>query len=460
MQIHQRSLPAYKEKVRMSSSRDIASAARDASRTLSTLSAGQRIKSLEILNKLLIDERTEILTENAKDLAAAQEAGQAASLISRLDLSKPGKYDEMAKGVLDVSQLPDLVGRCTQKRKLDEGLVLRRVLCPIGVLLVIFEARPEVIVNITALALKSGNAAILKGGKESTHSFRALSALVKRALREAEIPDSSIELVESRADVSGLLEQDEFIDLVIPRGSNALVKNIKDNTKINVMGHADGICHAYYDRDADLKTAIPVILDSKTNYPAACNALESLLIHESRVQDSLPPIVTALRAADVTCRVERALLPYLDPTDTGIAEAGEDDFDTEHLSLTLSIRSVPDPDAAISWINLHGSHHTDTILTADARTATRFQRGVDSASVFVNASTRFADGMRYGFGTEVGIATGKIHARGPVGLEGLVTYKWLLDGRGQCVASYGAGVGVNQRTYLHQDLQVDRGDSY
>lgn len=438
------------------SSHEIASSARHAARTLSTLPAEQRIKALVILNRLLLENKVAVFIENAKDIEAARAANLSQSLISRLDLSKSGKFEEMARGVLDVADLSDLVGHCTQKRKLDEGLFLRRVLCPIGVLLVIFEARPEVIVNITALALKSGNAAILKGGKESTNSFRALSGIVKQALREADIPETAITMVESRQDVSGLLKEDEYIDLVIPRGSNALVKNIKENTKINVMGHADGLCHAYIHDDADLTTAITVVLDSKVNYPAGCNALESLLIHDASVPKVLPSIVKALREAGVTCKIHPDILRYCEQGDHGIFEASDADFVTEHLSLTLSIRSTSSISTAIEWINQHGSHHTDTIITTSTVAGAAFQRGVDSASVFVNASTRFADGMRYGLGTEVGIATGKIHARGPVGLEGLMTYKWLLDGTGQGVAQYGIG----KRQYIHEDLAVEPTDSY
>ena len=439
-----------------SSARDTAHAAREASRILSTLDARQRIEALEKLNVLLLEEKEAILVENRKDLQEAKDAGLPSSLISRLDLSKPGKYDEMAQGVLDVAKLQDLVGKCRLKRKLDDDLILRQVSCPIGVLLVIFEARPEVIVNITALALKSGNAAILKGGKESTHSFRALSALVKRALTHAKIPEASISLVESRADVSGLLAQDEFIDLVIPRGSNALVRNIKDNTKIAVMGHADGLCHVYVHEDADVHAAIPVILDSKTNYVAACNALESLLIHESQVSSFLSIITKALTTAGVTCKLESSLYSTLQGK-TMIEEATDEDFDTEHLSMTISIRSVSSLDDAASWINTHGSHHTDCILTTSKEAAKHFQKAVDSASVFVNCSTRFADGMRYGLGTEVGIATGKIHARGPVGLEGLMTYKWLVDGSGQGVADYSSD---GLRTFKHLEESVTSEDSY
>lgn len=438
------------------SSRDIASATRDASRILATLSADQRRSSLVALSALVLSEKAYVLLENKKDLQAARNAGLSASLVSRLDLSKSGKYEEMTKGILDVANLDDLLGKCTQKRELDDNLILRRVLCPIGVLLVIFEARPEVIVNITALALKSGNAAILKGGKESKHSFRALSVLVKKALTATNIPEDAISLIESRDDVSGLLAQEEYIDLVIPRGSNALVKNIKNNTRINVMGHADGLCHIYVDRDADLSSAIPIILDAKTNYVAACNAVECLLIHESLVSSFLPIVSAALNAAGVTCKIHGSSIMYAEQSELNII-ATDEDFDTEYLSLTLSIRTVRDIDEAISWINTHGSHHTDAIMTTSASSATKFQRSIDSASVFVNCSTRFADGMRYGLGTEVGIATGKIHARGPVGLEGLMTYKWLLDGSGQGAADYSSD---GLRRFTHKDLGITQADNY
>lgn len=430
----------------------IAKSARAASYELATLSADRRVVCLRRLHDLLQEQKDDILAANARDVEEAQSAGLAASLISRLDLARKGKFDDMCRGVLDVAALPDLVGKCTAKRKLDDGLVLRRVYCPIGVLLVIFEARPEVIVNITALALKSGNAAILKGGKESTHSFRRLAACVKAALAASDLPAGAVELVETRADIADLLRQEDEIDLVIPRGSNALVRSIRENTRINVMGHADGVCHAYLDQHADLQKAVPVIVDSKTDYPAACNALETLLVHASRTDDVFA-IVQALGAKGVTCKVHADLQAAVAGFDN-VVPATDADFGYEFLDLTLAIAPVASVAEACQWINRHGSHHTDVILTEDVGSARVFQKAVDSASVFVNASTRFADGFRFGLGTEVGIATGKLHARGPVGLEGLATYKWLLEGDGQQAATYSAG-----RAYLHQDQPVEADDS-
>ncbi|BFZ58173.1 glutamate-5-semialdehyde dehydrogenase [Savitreella phatthalungensis] len=427
----------------------IAASARAASYELASLPCERRVATLKALHALLVASKAEVLAANKRDVEAAAAAGLSSSLQSRLDLTRPGKYDDMCVGVLDVANLPDLVGKCTEKRELDDGLVLRRVLCPIGVLLVIFEARPEVIVNITALALKSGNAAILKGGKESTESFRALAQVVKRALEQENLPSGAIELVETRADVADLLAQEDDIDLVIPRGSNALVRSIKDMTKINVMGHADGICHAFVDKAASLETAIKVVVDSKVNYPAACNAVETLLIHQDRL-DFLQPIVEALRAAGVTCKLHRDLAR--DELDVEVAT--DADFGFEHLSLTISIASISSLDEAAAFINRNGSHHTDVIVTEDKDAARKFQRSVDSASVFVNCSTRFADGFRFGLGTEVGIATGKLHARGPVGLEGLATYKWLLEGHGQACGEYGSG----GRSFTHRTLEVETAD--
>ncbi|ORY76312.1 Aldehyde/histidinol dehydrogenase [Protomyces lactucae-debilis] len=434
----------------------IAKGAREASHILATLPASTRSDTLQTLYTLLGQEQALILQENARDVDAARKAGLAGSLISRLDLNKPGKFEAMRQGVLDVAALSDLVGTCTQKRQLDsDGLVLRRVLCPIGVLLVIFEARPEVVVNITALALKSGNAAILKGGKESLHSFKCLASIVERALQQHQIPQAAISLVESRNDVADLLNHDTFIDLVIPRGSNALVKQVQNTTKIAVMGHADGVCHAFVDADADPATVARLLIDAKTDYPAACNALETIILHKDWAAAHLDSLLQALQEAQVTIKMTKDLFSYTTNPDT-VQEASDADFGVEWLDLTVSVRSADSVTEAIAFINAHSSHHTDTILTNTPIHAQTFQRGVDSACVFVNCSTRFADGMRFGLGTEVGIATGKIHARGPVGLEGLMTYKWLLDGQGHDVARYGAG---GSATFKHKDLQVDAKDA-
>lgn len=339
--------------------------------------------------------------------------------------------------------------------KLDDGLDLYRLTCPIGVLLVIFEARPEVIANITALALKSGNAAILKGGKESTASFAAIANVVSRALATTKIPSGAIQLVQTREDVSALLDQDQYIDLVIPRGGNDLVRYIKENTKIPVMGHADGLCAIYVHPDADAAKAVKVVVDAKTDYPAACNACETLLVHQDAATTLLPKIASALLEAGVSLRCDSVSKAALQGSDLDSAkklilqDSTEEDYNTEFLELTVAVKVVSGLDEAVEHINQHGSGHTDAILTESKETAESFMNRVDSAGVFWNASTRFADGFRYGFGTEVGISTNKIHARGPVGLEGLTIHKYQLRGNGQGASDYGAG----KKAYLHTKIE-------
>jgi glutamate-5-semialdehyde dehydrogenase len=339
--------------------------------------------------------------------------------------------------------------------KLDDGLDLYRLTCPIGVLLVIFEARPEVIANITALALKSGNAAILKGGKESTASFAAIANVVSRALATTKIPSGAIQLVQTREDVSALLDQDQYIDLVIPRGGNDLVRYIKENTKIPVMGHADGLCAIYVHPDADAAKAVKVVVDAKTDYPAACNACETLLVHQDAATTLLPKIASALLEAGVSLRCDSLSKAALQGSDLDSAkklilqDSTEEDYNTEFLELTVAVKVVSGLDEAVEHINQHGSGHTDAILTESKETAESFMNRIDSAGVFWNASTRFADGFRYGFGTEVGISTNKIHARGPVGLEGLTIHKYQLRGNGQGASDYGAG----KKAYLHTKIE-------
>jgi glutamate-5-semialdehyde dehydrogenase len=352
------------------------------------------------------------------------------------------------------------VGKVTLRTKLDDGLELERVTAPIGVLLIIFEARPEVIANIASLAIKSGNAAILKGGKESTESFVAISRTISAALAKTRVPNGAIQLVTTRDVIPQLLALDRHIDLVIPRGSNELVRYIKSNTKIPVLGHADGICAAYLEESADAKMAADVIVDSKTSYPAACNALETLVVQESALSTAFPAVAEALLAAGVELRCDgrsKSALETLDVVRGGgysgtVTEAQAIDYDTEHLSRVLAVKTVKDLGEAVNHINTHGSHHTDVILTSSKEQAEQFMSGVDSAGVYWNASTRFADGMRYGFGTEVGISTNKIHARGPVGLEGLMIYKYKIRGAGHRSLDYGEGEG--QRSYKHESLPL------
>lgn len=339
------------------------------------------------------------------------------------------------------------------RTKLDDNLIMERVSCPIGVLLIIFEARPEVIANIASLAIKSGNAAILKGGKESTESFVAISSVISAALESTQVPNGAIQLVTTRDAIASLLAQDRYIDLVIPRGSNELVRYIKESTKIPVLGHADGICSIYLTASADQDKAVTLVVDSKTSYPAACNSAETLLVQEAALQTVFPAVAAGLSAKGVALRCDPATKAALASLNLpNITDAVPADFDTEHLSLTMSVKAVPDVDAAVAHINAHGSHHTDCILTSDKDEAERFMNQVDTAGAYWNASTRLADGMRYGFGTEVGISTNKIHSRGPVGLEGLTIYKYKIRGDYQPTAQYGSGEG--QKPWKHEPMGI------
>lgn len=347
------------------------------------------------------------------------------------------------------------------RTELDDGLILQRQTCPIGVLLIIFEARPEVIANIASLAIKSANAAILKGGKESIESFKAISTVISDALQSTMVPNDSIQLVTTRDAVDPLLELSQYIDLVIPRGSNELVRHCQRKAHMPVLGHADGLCNLYIHSDADADMAVNVVVDSKTDYPAACNALETLLVHEDALTTVLPAVATALIAKGVALRCDqssrRALSKHL-PEDQSLLlqDATDADYSTEFLDLILAIRTITSTntptsavDAAIEHVNTHGSHHTDAIVTSSKEIADRFCAGVDSACIFWNCSTRFSDGMRFGFGTEVGISTNKVHARGPVGLEGLMIHEYRLAGNGQGAAMYGGSGG---RSYKHRKL--------
>lgn len=346
-----------------------------------------------------------------------------------------------------------VVGKIQMRTKLDDNLIMERVSCPIGVLLIIFEARPEVIANIASLAIKSGNAAILKGGKESTESFVAISSVISAALQNTQVPNGAIQLVTTRDAIASLLAQDRYIDLVIPRGSNELVRYIKESTKIPVLGHADGICSIYLTASADTEKAVGLVVDSKTSYPAACNSAETLLVQEAALQTVFPAVAAGLSAKGVALRCDAATKAALAALNLpNITDAVPEDYDTEHLSLTMSVKAVPDVDAAVAHINTHGSHHTDCILTSDKDEAERFMNQVDTAGAYWNASTRLADGMRYGFGTEVGISTNKIHSRGPVGLEGLTIYKYKIRGDYQPTAQYGSGEG--QKPWKHEPMGI------
>lgn len=435
----------------------IAKEAAEAFAQLKTLSDGERSGALQKIHDGLKSAKSKVLESNKVDMENAQKNNLSPSLIKRLDLSNSGKYDTMLQGILDVAALEDPIGKCTFAKKLDEGLNLYRVTAPLGVLLIIFESRPEVIANITALAIKSGNAAILKGGKESYQTFKAMSDIINQVLStETKVPGPAIQLIQSREDVNSLLLQDKYIDLVIPRGSNELVRNIKENTKIPVLGHADGICSVYVDKDADIEKATKIVVDSKTNYPAGCNAAEQLLVHESISVVNLNKILAGLAGAGVTIHADPQVLQEVQGSinlGEKLQPADDDAFDKEYLSLDISVKRVASLEDVIAHINAHSSKHTDCIVTETKASAEKFLKGIDSAGVYWNCSTRFADGFRYGFGTEVGISTNKIHARGPVGLEGLMSYQYQLRGEGHVVGDYVGGGG--NKVFVHEDLPLN-----
>ncbi|KLO12727.1 gamma-glutamyl phosphate reductase [Schizopora paradoxa] len=449
-------------------SEKLARAAKAAFEASQLIDSSTRVKALKIITDELASLKGEIEKANKLDLEAATievEAGRlSSSLVKRLDLFKGDKWDAMIQGVLDVSALPDPTGNVSYATELDDGLELYRVSCPIGVLLVIFEARPEVVVNIASLAIKSGNAAILKGGKESNNTTVLLAKAIRKALEKADLPLDYIQTVQTRDEVNSLLALDRYIDLVIPRGSNSLVKNIQNNTRIPVMGHADGLCHVYLDESAAAEKAVRIVLDSKMDYPAACNAAETLIVHQSLLNSLWPSVAKALLDQNIELLCDQPTLDALSTVtpapaniSTHVKPSSKESYETEHLSLTLSVVSVPSLQAAIDFINTHSSHHTESIVTESQQAASVFCRGVDSAGTFVNASTRFADGFRYGFGTEVGISTGRIHARGPVGLEGLVTYKYVMQSKaanGHIVGEFGSSDG--KKKYKHQKISEAR----
>ena len=409
----------------------MAQTARQAAGRLTTISAEQKNKALQMIAAALRDGSDRIHEANAADLQRSRQEGLPEPLVKRLNFSAE-KLEDVLSGIDSLIRLPDPVGRTLLTTQLDHGLDLYRVSCPIGVIGVIFESRPDALVQISTLCLKSGNAVLLKGGSEARETNLVLTDIICKAGQAAGLPEGWINLLESRLAVQELLQEDESVDLLIPRGSNEFVRYIMDHTRIPVMGHADGVCHLYIDAAADASMAISLALDSKTQYVAVCNAVETSLIHEDRAADLLQSLADALRHAGVTvygCRRTCELL--------GCQPVA--DWHTEYLDYKVSLRIVADTNEAVRHINRYGSHHTDVIVTADEPAARHFLVAVDSGNVFWNCSTRFSDGFRYGFGAEVGISTSKLHARGPVGLDGLVTYQYRLLGHGQIVADYAAG---------------------
>lgn len=410
-----------------------AKAVKLASPKMAGTSEEARNKALLEVVKQLKARQQEIFEANAMDLKQAEIDKVAAPIIKRLKFDETKLRDVIA-GIEDLVKLEDPLFKQDMHRQLDEGLTLYRETCPIGVIGVIFEARPDALIQISSLCIKSGNCVILKGGSETMNSNRVLFNIIYEAVIKSGMPENCMLQLEARSEITDLLTCNESVDLLIPRGSNAFVQYIMNNTKIPVMGHADGICHIYVDKEADFKKAIPIIIDAKIQYVSACNSVETLLIHKDIVDEFVPKLYEALKENNVELRGTEEIVKL-----TGCNQGTEEDNRKEYLDYIVSAKVINSLDEAIEHINYFGSHHTDCIITENSETANEFMRYVDSAGVYQNCSTRFADGYRYGFGAEVGISTSKIHARGPVGLEGLVSYKYKLFGNGNVVDDYAKG---------------------
>lgn len=413
---------------------------------MSALSREMKDTALHHIIKALEDNADRIFEANSQDLEQAHKENLEQPLMKRLKFDRI-KLSETCEGIACLIKLEDPVGKTLRTMELDTGLTLFKVSRPIGVIGVIFESRPDALVQIATLCLKSGNAVLLKGGSEASATNQILASLILKAGIDAGLPQGWLGLLETRSDVNQMLKLDHFVDLIIPRGSNAFVRYIMDNTVIPVLGHADGICHLYIDRFVDLKMAIDLSIDSKCQYVAVCNAVETLLVHETVAKEILPVLKKELEARGVKifgCEHTCAIID--------VEAACEEDWKTEYLDLTVSIRVVPTLEAAVGHINQYGSGHTDVIVTSDRKRALYFMDHVDTADAFWNCSSRFSDGFRYGLGAEVGISTNKIHARGPVGLEGLMIYQWRMIGDGHMVKDY---TGESARPFTHKLIQKE-----
>ena len=419
-----------------------AQGAKKASFEMAVLSTKVKNDALLAIADALLASKEEIFKANALDLKNAEETNLPMPLLKRLRFDEH-KLNDVVGGLRSLKELPDPVGRELMKTEMDDDLILTRVSCPIGVLGIIFESRPDALVQIASLALKSGNACCLKGGSEAMNSNRILFEIIEKASVDAGIPKGWITLMETRNDVAEMLTLDQYIDLIIPRGSNSFVQYIMQHSSIPVMGHADGVCHLYIHEKADRAMALSIAVDSKTQYVAVCNACETILVDEKIAPDFLPTLAVALREKNVElhgCEKTKAILPDVLPVE---------EWHHEYLDYKVSIKVVSGLSEAIDHINANGSGHTDSIVTADPEAAEEFMNRVDSGNTFWNCSTRFSDGLRYGFGAEVGISTSKLHARGPVGLEGLVTYKYKIRGNGNIVADYSDG----RRRFTHKHIK-------
>jgi len=413
-----------------------------ASIKLAALSTEIKNNALIEIKKLLRAKSHEIFSANKNDIELSEKSKLGLPLIKRLKFDE-NKLNEVLEGIESLINLPDPVGKTLAATELNKGLELYKVSCPIGVIGVIFESRPDALVQISALCLKSGNSAILKGGSEAFNTNRILTSIIAEASEKVGIPKGWIQLLETRSDVKEMLKMDKYIDLIIPRGSYEFVRYIMDNSNIAVLGHADGVCHVYIDKNAEVNMAVKVAVDSKVQYVSVCNSAQIFLVHEDIAANFLPVLKKNLEKFNVEIRGCIKTLEIIK-----VKAAIEKDWGAEYLDYIVSIKIVKNTDEAIDYINTYGSGHTDSIITSNKKTAHYFMDLVDSANVFWNCSTRFSDGFRYGLGAEVGISTNKIHARGPVGLDGLLIYKWKLIGNGNIVADYSSG----KSRFIHKKL--------
>ncbi|MBN2531251.1 MAG: glutamate-5-semialdehyde dehydrogenase [Spirochaetales bacterium] len=421
---------------------ELAKNAYNASLSMSELKSSRKNLALKKIVHIIKEKKDDILMANRKDLEIAENENLSKPLLKRLKFDEE-KIQAVCSGIDMLIQLDDPVGKILKATELDQDLELYKISCPIGVIGIIFESRPDALVQISTLCLKSGNAVLLKGGKEALHTNKVLAGLITDAGKMAGLPDHWLTLLETREDVKDLLSLHQYVNLIIPRGSNEFVRYIMENTKIPVLGHADGICHVYIDNKTDIDIALKIVIDSKCQYVAVCNALETLLVHAEVAGELLPRLKSLLDEKGVEirgCEKTRDII--------NVKPAVEADWGTEYLDTILSIKIVDSLEKAIDHINTYGSGHTDAIVTTSSRNAQKFMQRVDSADVFINCSTRFSDGYRYGLGAEVGISTNKIHARGPVGMEGLIIYKWILLGDGHIVADYAEG----RKHFTHKPL--------
>jgi glutamate-5-semialdehyde dehydrogenase len=420
--------------------------AKESSIRLAAIKSEVKNRALAEIARALELNKTAVVSANRADMERSEKENLAGPLLKRLRFDED-KIKEACEGLESLIGLADPVGVTLSAMEMDEGLELYKVSCPIGVIGVIFESRPDALVQISSLCLKSGNAVLLKGGSEAAETNRILADIINRASVQAGIPAGWLALLETRAEVADMLDLDEHIDLIVPRGSNDFISHIMENTSIPVLGHADGICHVYVDSKADLDMAVRIAVDSKCQYVAVCNAAETTLVHRDIASGFLPPLKEALEGKGVELRGCGKTAKVID-----VRPATDKDWQSEYLDLILAVKIVDSLDEAINHINRYGSGHTDVIVTGDRARGIRFMDYVDSADVFLNCSSRFSDGFRYGLGAEVGISTNKIHARGPVGLEGLLIYKWRLIGNGHLVADYS---GEDAKTFTHRSIKKD-----